>query len=245
MPSKRLLFFVLLIAVIIGVMSRLPASLITDRIEQPGLKIEGVAGTIWGGEINALVVDGEPVAPIRWKLHPSALLGGKLAADVQVSPPDSEIRAKANISLNGTLELSDVEINGQLRAIASGTSLGPVAGKIVGSFAQIVVENNWPKSVDGTLDITGLRYPASANYSLGNFQLNCPSQTTPITCNIQDQGGPIQLNGQVQFTDSRQYQLTGQIKARPEANAEIRNSLGFIGQPLPDGSYNLEWSGGL
>ncbi len=245
MPSKKLLIFVGVLALLAGILARLPASLITDRINVNGASIEGVRGTVWNGAIESLVVNGEPVAPIAWKLHPSAFLRGKAKADVTVLPRDSRISGTVEASLGGAMLISGVEIDGQLRSIASGTSLGPVAGSVAGTIAEVTIVDLWPESVIGQLTIGDLRYPANAPYTLGNYAIDCPGGNPPIRCDVKDAGGPIELAGEITLSADKTYQLATRLRARPGAPDEIRQGLTFLGRPDAAGFVQFDFSGAL
>ncbi len=245
MPSKRLLIVIGIVTVLIGIASRLPATIVMDRIQVPGVEFNGVRGTIWEGGIDNLVYNNEPVAPVAWKLHPSALLRGAAKADFTFLPQQSRIEGTIEAGMGAEITLTNLSLDGDLRYIASGTSLGPVRGAVAGLIDEAIVVNSWPQHVAGNLQVTDLRYPANAPYSLGNFSLTCAPSDPPVICDIVDRGGPLVVEGTLTLRDQRQYELKGQVRARPDAPNEIRNGLRFVGPADARGNVSVEFAGQL
>lgn len=238
---------ILIVLVVLGVVIyRLPARWITDSINVAGLDIDGVAGTIWSGQITRLSVNGEPVAPVRWSLRPMALLTGKVAADIEMFPRGGSISATLTVASNNQLTAEDVRVTGQLQHIAGGTALGPILGTIDAEFERIVVASDGALEVIGTAAIGNLQYPVNAPYGLGDFLISCDDTGgPPVTCKAADKGnGPVELAADLALGPQTAYLVTGRVRARPNAPREIAQGLRFLADP-PDslGYQNLRFDG--
>ncbi|MEM7279445.1 MAG: type II secretion system protein N [Pseudomonadota bacterium] len=245
MFSKKGLFILGILVLAVGLVAKMPARMITERISAPGLSINDVSGTIWNGRIRQLVINNEPVAPVSWKLEPSSLFGGGLAGQFAISPPDSSIRGAMYASFDGSLELSDVQIQGSLREIASGSSLGPVAGSIDGTIAKARLADERLQSLLGKASIFGLRYPAEGGMILGDFKVDCPENSGPqIVCEIRDIQSPLELDATITL-DGTAYALKGTVRAKRNAPANLTQSLQFLGRPDAVGNHQLQMEGRL
>ncbi|MEO1035499.1 MAG: type II secretion system protein N [Pseudomonadota bacterium] len=247
MLSLRSIIAVLLLVVIGVVVYRLPARWISDRIDAPGVEIDGVAGSVWRGQITRLAVNGEPVAPLAWRLDPLALLSGRIEAAVEVYPRGGAITGTLVATRNQALEARDLKINGALQHIAGGTSLGPILGDIDAQFDKLAVAPAGLTAAIGFVAIDNLRYPVNAPYALGGFQLDCNDESgPPVECALRDQGdGPLEVNANLALGPARAYQLDGQVRARPNAPPELRQGLVFLGPADANGFHELQFEGSL
>src|ERR1700738_5059125 len=59
----------------------LPASAITHFLP-PSIHAEDFSGSMWHGSAGKMSFDGRDAGALEWRLHPAALLGLALAADV-------------------------------------------------------------------------------------------------------------------------------------------------------------------
>ncbi len=245
MFSKKLLVFLGLLVLVIGGLARLPASLIADQIHAPGLKLDDVRGTIWKGEVNNLVINSEPVAPIRWELTPASLLTGKLRGDIIISPRSGDIRGTAEASLDGSLVVENLLIQGSLREIASGTSLGPVAGSIDATFERILIRDQLIQSVAASGTLRNIQYPAGNGLQLGDFAFYClPGTEPPVVCNLKDSRSPLELDAKIELNGFA-YKIDGRVRARRNAPQELSQSLMFLGRADNVGFHELQFQGAL
>ena len=239
---------ILIVLIVVGVVVyRLPARWISDRVVVPGVDIDGVAGTLWNGQVTRLTVNDNPVAPLRWTLHPGALLGGRLAADVEMFPKGGRIRGTVAAGRDEQIEATDVVVEGPLQHIAGGTSLGPILGTIDARFERIELTGSELLSAVGEARVDNFQYPANAPYGLGSFVLVCDdTDGPPVGCVLNDTGdGPLEVDAEVTLGPDKAYALRGRVRARPDAPNELRQGLMFVGPSDSVGNHTLDFSGRL
>src|ERR1700736_5556084 len=83
-PRSRSYWPVVLIglaAALAVIIAALPASIITHFLP-PSVHAEDFSGSMWHGSAGKISVDAREAGALEWRLHPAALLGMNLAADV-------------------------------------------------------------------------------------------------------------------------------------------------------------------
>src|SRR5260370_5215768 len=83
-PRSRSYWPVILIglaAVLAVIIAALPASIITHFLP-PSVHAADFSGSIWHGSAGKISVDARDAGALEWRLHPAALLGMDVAADV-------------------------------------------------------------------------------------------------------------------------------------------------------------------
>ena len=74
---------IIIVVFVAGVVSRLPLSLVTDRLE-PYAEFGTVRGTIWKGEVRDVAVAGQPVGNASFDITLLPLLAGRVETDLGI-----------------------------------------------------------------------------------------------------------------------------------------------------------------
>ena len=245
MLSVRAIVVLIGLVVVAAVVYKLPARWVSERIAIPGVDIDGVAGSVWHGQVTRLSVNDNPVAPVRWTLRPSALLRGRLAADIELFPQGGQIRATVITAGNDRIAAEPLSVRGPLQHIAGGTSLGPILGTIDAEFSSIELASGAIVAAVGEAEIQNLQYPANAPYGLGDYRLSCnDTDGEPVTCALRDAGrGPLELDAELTLGPASAYALRGRVRARSDAPAALRQGLMFVGPADATGNHALDFEG--
>jgi len=224
----------------------LPANVVISRLEPYGVRAAGVSGTAWNGSAQVLQVAGINVGQLSWDLHVLPLVTLKAVADIDVRRPDGFARGIVNAGKT-RLELSDFSASLPLAALPPQVTQGGWTGTINARLATLVLENNWPTSADGTIDVSDLTGPARRPVNIGSYQVRFPAQGTTaetLVGTINDTGGPVQINGTIQLKAAdRSYLLDGMVATKPDAPPDFARTLEFLGPPDPQGHRQFSVSG--
>ncbi len=226
------------------VLARLPASWLLPG-SGASFSCASVEGSIWSGYCGGLKVNGAALGDLAWRLRPSRLLLGKLAAHIDIEhPPTTSARGDVEIGLGGTvvarnltasLPLDPTLLPGMPPTL-SGTlhldlSLARVTKKGVVSKLKGRIE------ADDLIDRSGYVTP------LGSFAVTFPGGTPEPTGDLQDLGGPLAVSGKLVLTPQPGYALSGYVTPRASANQALVNTIEFLGSPDAQGRRQFALSG--
>ncbi|MGH8169285.1 MAG: type II secretion system protein N [Steroidobacteraceae bacterium] len=226
------------------VLARLPASWLLPG-SGASFSCASVEGSIWSGYCGGLKVNGAALGDLAWRLRPSRLLLGRLAAHIDIEhPPTTSARGDVEIGLGGTvvarnltasLPLDPTLLPGMPPTL-SGTlhldlSLARVTKKGVVSKLKGRIE------ADDLIDRSGYVTP------LGSFAVTFPGGTPEPTGDLQDLGGPLAVSGKLVLTPQPGYALSGDVTPRASANQALVNTIEFLGSPDAQGRRQFALSG--
>lgn len=236
------------VALLVGLVVRFPATVALDWFAPPQLQFNGVSGSIWHGMAATVTLRDESieVSPLQWQLRPAALLTGRLSANIEAASANASLLGLASFSLGGDVTLSDARVIAPLEGLTTNLSIGQVFGQLDAGIQELVFVAGWPQRLVGTIDVTSLSYPALGLPELGHFRLICSeSADVSVYCDVGDTGGPLEVTGSVILRPDGGYELTGVVKSRPTAPQQLVDGLRFLGQPDAYGYYPIEQTGSL
>jgi general secretion pathway protein N len=235
-----------LIAYLAFALITLPASVIINRVQLPGVTIAGVDGTIWNGSAQVVRVGSTHLGSLSWTLHALPLLTLRGSADFKLTRTDGF--AQGEIMASGErVQFDDLTASLPISALPPNIAPGGWTGSVNARLSELTLENGWPISANGTVDIADLTGPAQRPNNLGSYQLKFPVESPAadtLAGSINDIAGPIQIAGTVQLKSSdRSYQLDALIATKPNAPADFTRSLEFLGPPDAQGRRQFSLSG--
>lgn len=227
---------------------KLPAQFAFSFIELPKkAQVTGVDGTIWAGEIGSASYQGQTLEKIRWKLHPLALLTGKLELELEAGDRRSAIQ------LSGTLGYGSSGAYGEGVLFEFPAALikefYPVPATLQGQLKGVVQEISqgqpWCNSVVGRITWTNpVIYSKLIKQELAldttRAQLGCDNGNLVAT--VTDDGKVLGLNAQATLMAS-EYLVTGELKPGRDFPEEFKQGLGFVASPMSGGRYKLDMDG--
>ncbi len=226
----------------------LPAPIALRVLGVPPNIATGVSGTVWNGAVQGLSLGGLALGPVRWHAKPARLLLGQLAAGVEATLPDGFLNATVALSPGKRIAVSDLDAAAPLSWLAP--SLGRPGSQLTARFERLVVKAGRVESATGNLQVAGVVLPiptsgpqlAPAAYQV-TFAADGLKADEPLTGDVKDSGGPLEIAGKVKITPPRSYELNGTAKPRPDAPPEVQNALQMLGPATPDGGHTLSIAG--
>jgi general secretion pathway protein N len=235
-----------LLAFLVFALFTLPASVVIDRLEPYGIKAAGVTGTAWKGRAQVLQIGTTSVGALAWELHILPLFTLRAVADIEVERADGSAHGTVSASSSG-IDLKNVTAELPIGALPPQVAPGGWTGSIDAKLVALRLENGWPVSADGTIEVTDLTGPARKPVNIGSYRVEFPAQpptTGALTGAVSDIGGPIQLAGTIQLKQAdRSYLLEGRIATKPDAPPDFARSLEFLGPPDAQGRREFSLSG--
>jgi len=244
-PSVRRLVIAGLLTFLAGLVILFPARVAVNLADVPGVSIAGVEGTVWRGSARDVSAGGIYVRDLRWRLKPLSLLLGRLSAAIEASPAGGFVNANASVTAGGKVTVRDLRMSLPLRLLSPLTGIPGLGGTANGDIKQLVIEDGLPTAADGSIEVVNLLLPLVSREPIGGYRAEVFSSDGGIAGSVEDTDGVIDIAGSIELTDTRSYSFVGQVAAKPETPAKLREQMRFLGTPNERGQYELRLEGQL
>lgn len=225
----------------------LPARHVLGWVGGGQLAVQDIDGTPWRGRVQRLAIQQTSLGPVVWQLRPLRLLIGQLEYQLFVQSGAGGGELRAGRGLVGApyvraarLSLPAADIARMLRL-----NLVSLGGDFLIDIDTLRVMGGWPGELQGELRWQDARLVQPQRIGLGNLRMQLELRDGTIVGVLGDDGGPLELGGEFILGPDRNYRLDALIKPRAEADPQLRDSLGMLGNPDAQGRYRLQYSGVL
>ena len=236
-PRSRSVWPVILItlaAVLAVIIVELPASIVTHFLP-PTVHAEDFSGSLWHGSAGKISVIGRDAGALEWRLHPAALAGMAVAADLHW--------VKVGFVLNGAIKLDrqsvtahDVKGGGPIEDLRD---LGVAAGwrgTADVNFSDLTLDLGKPQAAVGDIRVSNLSASQIADGAdLGGFDLTLHAGAVDgngnVSAQLNDNGGPLDVQALVHYSASEHTgMLSGTVRERPGAPPALLSQLENLSQ---------------
>lgn len=231
-------------------LTQIPARLVTERLpaELP-VKLQGVSGSLWQGSATSLHWQNVQLQDVEWNLQLAALLKGQLAASLRAHlAQGGEIEGDCGISFGGTLHCSDLNVTGlpaqALAPYLQHLMIPPLRGQFQATLDSLEWDRENLPQVSGQLEWqeAGIQLnPQSFGQYSATLSVDADNQQQISLASAPD--AAFTLDGQTTVQPDRHYQTNVNIKPGRDVDAGVKQFLGMMGKPQPDGSYRVEQQG--
>jgi general secretion pathway protein N len=189
------------------------------------------------------------LSDVRWQLRPAALLTGRLSLSVDARLGDGFVRTDAIIARS---RISFSELRAAINVgLLSEMLPAEASGNASIELETLELVDGWPVQASGTVRIADLvsapwiPVPGVSSLRIGNFLARLSTADGQVVALINDEGGPLELEGTARLMPERRYQLEARTRPRPEAPDVLVQGLRIMAPPGPDGYHPVESSGQL
>jgi hypothetical protein len=241
-------------AFLVFLVTGVPASLIT-KLAPAELQISNPRGSLWSGQASSIRFGSVRLGQTSWKLRPVRLLLGSLAGQIDASLPGGFARGSFVLGLGGSIALSDFSAASPLANLAAslGTSLPIDQGELSLDLQALDIEDGWPTRAVGDIRVDNValvfRGGRPVPEQAASFLLNLAAEEVPedgtLLGSVSDQGGPLEMVGELRLTPPTNYELSGRAKPRPSAPEELGNALVMLGPENASGGRDFTFAGSL
>ena len=207
------------------------------------IRLSGVRGSVWSG--GAALGSAGPLGlhDVQWRVRPWSILLARPGGYFETGLGDGFLRANVRVGAGGA-SLTDVQASCGLSALAPALPIAGIRGQVSLQLTELVLRDGWPAAARGQLRLGQLTVPSLVGgdlIALGNFNVML-SGTDGLRGAFQDQNGPMEVRGSAGLTAAGDYEISGLVRARPEADAALRRGIELLtGAPDADGmrAFNL------
>jgi hypothetical protein len=221
-------------AITVAIVAALPASIVA-RFLPPMAAAEDFSGSLWHGSAGRITVNGRDAGALEWRLHPAALFGMTLSADLHWVKVGFVIDAAVKIDRHG-FAAHDVKGGGPIEDLRG---LGVAAGwrgsaeihldALQGTFTQ-------PLAAAGDIRVSNLAAAQVADgVDLGGYDLRFTQDPAGadgnLSAQLADTGGPLEVQAAIHYSAKDQTaNLSGTVRERPDAPPALVSQLQNLSQ---------------
>jgi Type II secretion system (T2SS), protein N len=236
-PRTRSYWPVVLIglaAVLAVIIAALPASIITHFLP-PSVHADDFSGSIWHGSAGKISVDARDAGALEWHLHPAALLGMDVSADVHWVKVGFVVDAAVSIDRQG-LTAHAVKGGGPIEDLRDFGVAPGWRGTAAIDFSELKSDLVKPLAAVGALRVSNLTAAQIAQGAdLGGYELRLAEGAVgadgSVTAQLTDTGGPLDAKAVIRYSaPERTGLLTGTLRARADAPPALLEQLDSIVQ---------------
>jgi hypothetical protein len=242
-----------LAALLVFVVTTLPASLIAGRLERYGVSAVAYSGTVWSGAATGIAWRGAKLGDLRWSIAPLALLTGHLGAHLQLARTDGSGQSDVAVAISGTVDLNGTRLDLPVEVMSTlplGLPKG-WRGRVRADLPELRVVKGWPTIVHGTIDMDGLIAPPPRNASIGSYHAvlpdpkSQPGAAAAISARVTDKEGPFSVDALLTLSPDRSFLLDGTLAPRGDTPPALVRSLQLLGPADAAGRRPFSVSGTL
>jgi hypothetical protein len=207
-----------------------------------GVSCSALAGTLWSGTCDGLVVNGATIGNVGWAFHPVRLLAGKLSVNLSLSQPPGAARGRIERSITGTIRAENVHADLPLDRSMLGALPPGVRGTVQADLASLQLRGRRIEAIRGQIDVRGLTDEQGT--AMGDYRLSFPGGPgeEPVG-RLSDLGGPLSVQGTVRLTHQPGYLVEGTVAARASATPDMIKQLSYLGTPDAEGRRPFSFEG--
>jgi general secretion pathway protein N len=232
-----------LLALVVFALVTMPAAVLARPLARSGITASSYAGSIWSGTAQGFAWEGIALGDVAWTLTPLRLLSRRAAGHARLTRSDGSIETRFDLAFSGAdVRLAGVRFALPLEALESlplGLPKG-WQGRATGAFDEIHVENGWPVTLRGSLDLDGLVAPPPRSAPVGSFRavfphprpqpsLSVTDSPGNLTGQVEEKGGPFDVDAQLTLSRERQFSLEGTVATQGAVPPAMERSLQLLG----------------
>lgn len=228
---------------LIGLIAMLPARVGYHTFLEPHIPVSGIEGTIWRGTAAETSINGVYLRDIEWKLHPLAILTGKLAYAVSASSVSGFLVSDVSVGAGGSLAVKELTAALPLSPFAGPLGVSGLDGTAQLKFERAEFQDGFVTAADGTLNVMNLVVPQLGRESLGGFAAEFYTQNSGISASVEDADAVVDLAGSLQIKTDRSFEFDAQVLPITSTPQNIRQQLRLLPPPNDRGQYEIRLAG--
>jgi general secretion pathway protein N len=248
-----------MLALLAFALATLPAGVAAGPLRKAGIEAGAFGGSLWSGRASAMSWRGAAVGDAEWKIAPARLLTGRIAGHARLTRTDGSVETDFDLSLTGRdVKLRTIRLElplAALNALPLGMPKG-WQGRVSGQFAAIDLQQGWPMTLQGSLDLDELVAPPPRNAPVGSFHAVFPAaQPKPslsvaqdpsnLTAQVEDKSGPFSVDAQLTLNRARNFSFEGTLAPRGPVPPAMERSLQLLGPADATGRRQFSVGGTL
>jgi general secretion pathway protein N len=233
------------ITLFLGLAIFFPARVAYQWFAPDAISVAGIEGSVWSGRAREASISGVYLRDLSWRWRPQSLFTGKMGYVVEARPTSGFVDGSVAVGVTGTVTLSDLTASIPLESLQRVVALPGLRGVVNAQFERLTLEDGLPVAADGTLEVANLVAPLVYRGSIGGYRAEFFTQESGVMASVEDTDGLVDLAGSLQIGSDRSYQFIGQLAAKSNTPANVRQQMQFLGSANERGQHELRLEGQL
>jgi len=234
-----------LVTLIIGIVIVFPARVAYRWFVPEIISLAGISGSIWSGSAREAQISGLYVRDLVWRMRPMTLFAGKLGYAIEASPSSGFVDGNVDLGVTGTITVTDLRASLSLQSMQQSVGIAGLRGNANVQFERLVIDDGFPASADGVLEVSDLIVPMVHRASIGGYRAEFFTQESGVMASVEDTDGVIDMAGSLQVSGDRSYQFIAQLAPKNNTPAGVRRQMQFLGSANDRGQHELRLEGQL
>ena len=247
------MLIVFAVSYVFFMLQQLPANQLLRWLSQQSLqrshiRLSDVRGTLWHGKAGQVHLNGFGISNVSWRLHAWPLLWGNVRLGFKFREADAFGQGQVNTgfsaqkvvfsSVRGSFPAAD------LMPLFYGYPIA-LAGQVTADIQEATLRKGQQLSLQGELLWREAALTAPQAIQFGDLQVKMQAKGMGTVLSVQDQGGPLQLQGQVTVQGNGTYETHVTVSARSTASQALAQSISILGPRDAQGYVQISQRGRL
>jgi len=251
--ARAAMLIVFAVTYVFFLLYQLPASQLLrwippQNLQRSHIRLSELHGTVWHGQAGQVHLHSFGLSNLSWRLDALPLLLGSVSLGFKFRQADAYGQAEVKTGFSGeTLDLSAVRGSfpaANLMPLFYGFPIA-LAGQVTADIKQATLRQGQQLSLQGELLWREAALTAPQAIQLGDLQVKMQAKGTGTVLSVQDQGGPLQLQGQVTVQGNGSYETHITVSARSSASQALAQSISILGPRDAQGYVKITQRGRL
>lgn len=209
-----------------------PASVVISALELPAnVKVNGISGTAWSGNIRSLYISGVNLGKVSWKLQPSYFLIGAVAADVSIVKDQQHIKSWVKLSPSGEVELEETRFKINLSSLQPLIYGMPFSygGMASGYFPISHFYKDNYVAMNGKLSLKNIEMLSPQRQAFGGLDIHFRAEKDGMTTGrLKETGEQLAVTGNLSINKDGVLRLSAKLAAHQKGST-LENVISFLG----------------
>ena len=203
--------------------------------------LSGLRGTIWNGHADGVSVFGHDLGELDWHVRKGALLHGQYAADLRVQGAGVDVAGTLTRDVDGRIATRDLRFSMPASLLAPALDIRALSllGTISGVVTRATLAHALLSDASGSARWSDAGVSGQAEARFSDILAEFASQADGgIAGTVRDDGrGDLAVDGSFD-AHLGAFDAQATLRAR-NGNAQVADSLHYVGELQPDGSSRL------
>lgn len=239
---------VVVLIYVLGVLTMLPARLLTWLPIPDNVRLQSLSGTLWHGHAEALFINGLPAYGVDWSLSPWKLFTGRAELDVDLGKARNSVASGQGTigwSFSG-IYAENVALTIPAQVVVQRLPL-PVPIEVAGQLHLSLIEATEGKPLCGALQgqlrwadgLLNNQYMKAMSFKQLEVPIHCDKGA--VVASLQTQQLPLAMNIQLRV-DDKTAAFSGTVRPQQGLSKDVVQGLSLFTKPQQNGEYLVDWS---